>query len=227
MVTRDKQLASWSWEITYSCSDWNNMSGGMTAIKGLSPWVFRRELKPDTCLVTPALVYRGSHPSSNLKSWGLHLAIRPSSSRWSIQCAPMTVGGRVSLAAHLKWKVGEESNTFWVTFFPSSRLRSRARTSWTSGRSFLYSSNRALRRAASEGSVEVVASASSASDSFCTLEGVAPSLEPVVVALWSRFRSLRESLTLRLQRGCSSSGVGSLALSESVLEASLICSWTC
>ena len=36
------------------------------AIKGLSPWVFRRELKPDTCLVTPALVYRGSHSSSNV-----------------------------------------------------------------------------------------------------------------------------------------------------------------
>ena len=54
------------------------------AIKGLSPWVFRRELRPDTCLVTPALVYRGSHSSSNLKSWGLHLAIRPSLSRWSI-----------------------------------------------------------------------------------------------------------------------------------------------
>ena len=63
------------------------------AIKGLSPWVFMRELKPDTCLVTPALVYRGSHLSSNLKSWGLHLAIRPSFSRWSIQCVPMTVGG--------------------------------------------------------------------------------------------------------------------------------------
>ena len=63
------------------------------AIKGLSPWVSRSEPKPDTCLVTPALVYKGSHSSSNLKSWGLHLAIRLSSSRWSIQCSPMTVGG--------------------------------------------------------------------------------------------------------------------------------------
>ena len=116
---------------------------------------------------------------------------------------------------------------FWVTFSPSSRLRSRALTSWTFGRSFSYSSNRALRRAASEGPVKVVASASLASDSFHTLEGVAPSLEPVVVALWSRFRSLRGSLTLRLQRRRSSSGVGSSALSESELEASLICSWTC
>ena len=195
------------------------MSGGTTAIKGLSPWVFRRELKPDTCLVTPALVYRGSHPSLNLKSWGLHLAIRPSSLRWYIQCMPMTVGGRVSLAAHLKWKVGEESKTFWVTFSPSSRPRSQAQTSWTSGRSFSYSSNRALWRAASEGPVEVVASASSASDSFHTLEGGTPSFELVVMALLSRFRSLRRSLTLRLQRGCSSTGVGSSALSESVLEA--------
>ena len=123
--------------------------------------------------------------------------------------------------------MGEESKIFWVTFSPSSRPRSRAQTSWTSGRSFLYSSNRALWRAASEGPVEVVASASSASDSFRTLEGVAPSLEPVVVALWSRFRSLRGSLTLRLRRGHSSSGTGSSALSESVLEASLIYSWTC
>ena len=197
------------------------------AIKGLSPWVFRRELKPDTCLVTPALVYRGSHSSSNLKSWGLHLAIRPSFSRWSIQCVPMTVGGRVSLAAHLKWKAGEESKIFWVTFSPSSRLRIWARTSWTSRRSFAYSSNRALQRAASEGPVEVVTSASLASDSFHILEGVAPSLEPLVVPLLSRFRSLRGSLTLRHQGGCSSSGVGSSALSESVLEASLICSWAC
>ena len=57
-------------------------------------------------------------------------------------------------------------------------------TNWTSGRTFSYSSNRALQRAASEGSVKVVVSASSASDSFRTLEGVAPSLELVVVDLW-------------------------------------------
>ena len=197
------------------------------AIKGLSPSAFRRELKPDTCLVTPALVYRGTHPSSNLKSWGLHVAIRPASSRWSIQCMPITVGGRALSATHLKWKMGEESKIFWVTFSPSPRPRIWARTSWTSGRSFSYSSNRALWRAASEGPVGVVASASSASDSFHTLEGVAPSLELVVMALWSRFRSLRGSLTLRLQRGGSSSGIGLSALSKSVLEASLICSWTC
>ena len=114
-----------------------------------------------------------------------------------------------------------------MTFSPSSRPRIWAQTSWTSGRSFSYSLNRALQRAASEGSVEAVASASSASDSFHTLEGVAPSVELHVVALLPCFRSLRGSLTLRLQRGCSSSGVGSSALSESVLEALLICSWTC
>ena len=81
------------------------------AIKGLSPWVLRSELKPDTCLVTPALVYRGSHSSSNLKSWGLHLAIRPSLLRGAIQCVPMTIGGQVSSTAHLKWKAGEESKS--------------------------------------------------------------------------------------------------------------------
>ena len=63
------------------------------AINGLSPWVLRSEPKPDTCLVTPALVYKGSHSSSNLKSWGSHLAMRPLLSRWLIQCLPMTVGG--------------------------------------------------------------------------------------------------------------------------------------
>ena len=46
------------------------------------------------------------------------------------------------------------------------------------------------------------------------------------VAWWPRLRSLRGSLTLRLRRGGSLSGGGSSALSESVLEASLICSWT-
>ena len=90
-----------------------------------------------------------------------------------------------------------------------------------------YHLNQALWRAASEGPVEAVASASLASNSFCTLEGVAPSLELLVVALLLHFRSLRGSLTLRLQRGHSFSGVGSSALSESMLEASLICSWTC
>ena len=168
----------------------------MTAINGLSPWVLRSEPKPDTCLVTPALVYKGSHSSSNLKSWGLHLAMRPSPSRWSIQCSPMTVGGRVSLTARLNWKPGEESKSSWVASSPSLRLRIRARTSLTSGRSFSYSSNRAFWRAASEGLVQAVVSASLASNSFHTLEGVAPSLELLVVALLLRFRSLRGILTL-------------------------------
>ena len=199
----------------------------MTAIKGLSPWVLRKELKLDTCLVTPALVYKGSHSFSNLKSWGLHLAIRLSLLRWSIQCAPMTVGEWVLSATHLRWKAVEESKTSWVTFSPSSSPRIRARTSWTSRRSFLYSSNWAVWRADSEGPAEAVASASSASDSFCTLEGVAPSLELLVVVLWPCFRSPRGSLTLRLQGGSTSSGVGSSALPESVSEALLLCSGTC
>ena len=47
------------------------------------------------------------------------------------------------------------------------------------------------------------------------------------MALLPCFLSLWEILTLRPQGGCSSSGVGSLALSESVLEASVARSWTC
>ena len=167
------------------------------AINGLSPWVLRSEPKPDTCLVTPALVYKGSHSSSNLKSLGLHLARRPSLSRWSIQCSPMTVGGRVSLTAHLNWKSGEELKSSWVASSPSLRPRIWARTSLTSRRSFLYSLNRAFRRAASEGPVEAVVSASSASNSFRTLVRVAPSLELLVVALLPRFLSLWGILTLR------------------------------
>ena len=81
----------------------------MTAINGLSPWVLRSKPKPDTCLVTPALVYKDSHLSSNWKSLGLHLAKRPSLSRWSIQCSLMTVGGRVSSTTHLSRNAGEES----------------------------------------------------------------------------------------------------------------------
>ena len=81
------------------------------AINGLSPWVLRSEPKLDTCLVTPVLVYKGCHSSSNLKSLGLHLARRPLLSRWSIQCSPMTVGGRVSSTAHLSRKSGEESKS--------------------------------------------------------------------------------------------------------------------
>ena len=181
----------------------------MTAINGLSPWVLRSEPKPDTCLVTLALVYKGSHSSSNLKSLGLHLAKRPSLLRWSIQYSPMTVGGRVSLTAHLSQKAGEELKSSWVASSPSSRLRILARTSLTSGRSLSYSSNRAVWRAASEGPVEAVVSVSLASNSFHTLEGVAPSLELLIMALLPHFLSLWEILTLRPQGGCSFSGVGS------------------
>ena len=188
----------WSWEITYSRLHWNDMSGGMTAIKGLSPWAFRRELKPNTCLVIPALVYKGSHPSSNLKLWGLHVAIRPSHLRWSIQCASMTLSGQDSSTARLKRKMEKESKISWVTSSHLLRLRIRAWTSWTSGRSFLYSSNRAVQRVVSESPVGIRASASLALDSFGTLEGVAPSLELVVVALCPRFQDLKGSLTLPL-----------------------------
>ena len=167
------------------------------AINGLSPWVLRSEPKLDTCLVTPALVYKGSHSSSNLKSLGLHLARRPSLLRWSIQCSPMTVGGLVLSTAHLNWKPGEELKSSWVASSPSSRLRIWAWTSLTSGRSFSYSLNRAFWRAASEGLVEAVVSASSASNSFHTLEGVVPSLELLVVALLPHFLSLWGILTLR------------------------------
>ena len=47
------------------------------------------------------------------------------------------------------------------------------------------------------------------------------------VALLPCFLSLWEILTLRPRGGCSSSGVGSSALSESVLEAAVTHSWTC
>ena len=82
------------------------------AIKGLSPWAFRRELKPDTCLVTPAPVYRGSHPSSNLKSRGLHVAIRPASSMWSIQYSPITVGGEPRRPLASNGKGGRSPKSF-------------------------------------------------------------------------------------------------------------------
>ena len=139
----------------------------------------------------------------------------------------MTVGGRVSSTTHLSQKPGEESKSSWVASSPSWRPRILARTSLTSGRSFSYSSNRAFHRAASEGLVEAVIPVSLASNSFHTLEGVAPSLELFIVALLPCFLSLWEILNLRPQGGCSSSGVGSSALSESVLEASVTHSWTC
>ena len=197
------------------------------AINGLSPWVLRSEPKPETCFVTPALVYKGSHSSSNLKSLGLHLAKRSSLSRWSIQYSPMTVGGRVSLTAHLSQKLGKELKSSWVASSPSSRPRILAWTSLTSEWSLSYNSNRAVRRVASDGPVEAVVSASLASNSFHTLEGVAPSLELLVTALLPHFLSLWETLTLRPQGGCSLSGVGSSVLSESVLESSVTRSWTC
>ena len=53
-----------------------------------------------------------------------------------------------------------------------------------------YSSNQAFWRATSEGPVKAVVSASLASNSFRTLEGVAPSLELLVTALLPCFRSL-------------------------------------
>ena len=78
-----------------------------------------------------------------------------------------------------------------------------------------------------EGPVEAVVSASLASNFFLTLEGVAPSLELLVAALLPRFLSLQVILTLRPRGGGSFSGVSSSVLSESVLEASVTCSWTC
>ena len=173
--------------------------------------------------------------------WCTRAAIHPQT--WSRGactwlCDPRCRGGQSN--ACLWPLVGEfhrppTSNRKWVRspnplewpFSPSSRLRIRAWTSWTSGRSFSYSLNQAFCRAASEGPVEAVASASLASDSFHTLGGVASSVELLDMALLPCFRSLRGSLTLRLWGGCSSSGVGPSALSGSVLEASLIHSWTC
>ena len=160
------------------------------AINGLSPWVLRSEPKPDTCLVTPALVYKGSHSSLNSKSLGLHLARRPLLSRWSIQYLPTMVGGQVSLTARLSRKPGEESKSSWVASSPSSRPRILAQTSLTSGRSLSYSLNEAFRRAALEGLVKAVVSALTASNSFRTLEGVAPSLELLVTALLPCFLRL-------------------------------------
>ena len=58
------------------------------------------------------------------------------------------------------------------------------------------------------------------------LGGVEPSLELLVAALLLRFLSLWVILTLRPRGGGSFSGVSSSVLSESVLEASVTCSWT-
>ena len=132
-----------------------------------------------------------------------------------------------SLAARLSRKVREESKASWVTSSLSSSSRIRAQTSWTSGRSFWYSSNRVLLRSASEGPIEQAVSLSSASGSFCTLEGIAPFLEPLAVVSWLRFRSPRGSLTLRLRGGSTSSEASSSAWPELVSETPLLCSGTC
>ena len=121
----------------------------------------------------------------------------------------------------------EESKTSWVISSPWLSPRIQACTSRMSGRSLLYSSIRALLKTASEGPVGAVVLVSSASGSFRTLEGVAPSLELLVMVWWLRFRSPRGSLTLRLRGGGTSSEGGSSALPESVSEAPLLCSGTC
>ena len=136
----------------------------------------------------------------------------------------MTLGERDSSAAHLKRKSEEESRACWVTSTPSLRPRIWARTSLTSAKSFLNSSNRASKSDASEGPVGGLVLASLASDSFCALEGVAPFLELLVVAVWPCFWRLRGSLTLRLPRDCSFSGKGLSALSDSMSRAPLVCS---
>ena len=99
--------------------------------------------------------------------------------------------------------------------------------SWTSGRSFWYSMKQALLRSALEGPVDHAVSLSSASGSFRTLDGVAPSLEPLATVSCLRFRSPRGSLTLRLCGGSTSSGAISSALPELVSEAVLPGSGTC
>ena len=139
----------------------------------------------------------------------------------------MMVGEWDSSAAHLSWKVGEESKTSWVMSSLSSNSRIWAQMSWTSGRSFWYSSKRALLRSALEGPVDQAVSLSLAPGSFCTLDGVAPSLEPLTVVSWLHFRRVRGSLTLRLRGGSTSSGTISSALPELVSEAVLPGSRTC
>ena len=136
----------------------------------------------------------------------------------------MMAGGWDSSAARLSRKNGEESKTSRVTSSLSSSSRIQARMSGTSGRSFWYSSKRASLRSASEGPVGLPISPSSASGSFCTLEGVASLLEPLPEVSWLRFRSLRGSLTLRLREDGASSGMTSSVAPESVSEALLPCS---
>ena len=136
----------------------------------------------------------------------------------------MTAGGWDSSAAHLSRKIGEESKTSWVTSSLLFSSRIRARMSWTSARSFWYSSKWTLLRSASEGPVDPLVSPSSASGSFHTLEGVASLLEPLPEVLWLCFRSPRGSLTLRLHGSGPSSEMISSVVPESVSEAMLPCS---
>ena len=136
----------------------------------------------------------------------------------------MTAGGWDSSAAHLSQKIGEESKTSWVMSSLSFSSRIRAQMSWTSARSFWYSSKWALLRSASEGPVDPPISPSSASGSFHTLEGVASLLEPLPEVLWLRFRSPRGSLTLRLRGNGTSSEMISSVVPETVSEALLPCS---
>ena len=138
----------------------------------------------------------------------------------------MTVGVWDSSTACLSWKAGEELKSHWVASSPAGRPRILAQTSLTSSKSFSYSLNLAAWRAASVGPVEAVVSASSASFSFLTLEGVARSLDLPAMALLLRFRKLwAGSLTLRTSEGGSFSVVSSSVLSELVSEASMVCSW--
>ena len=150
--------------------------------------------------------------------------MRPLLSRWSIHRLPMTAGGQDSLAARLSQKIGEESKTSWVTSSLSFSSRIWAQMSRTSPRSFWYSSKRASLRPASEGPVGPSISPSSASGSFHTLEGVASLLEPLPEVSWLRFRSPRESLTLRLREDGASSEMISSVAPESMSEVMLPCS---
>ena len=52
----------WSLCITYSHSYWKSISRSITAVRELVLSLFRRDSRPERCLVMPALVYRGSHP---------------------------------------------------------------------------------------------------------------------------------------------------------------------
>ena len=131
MEIRFKLLDLWSLWITYSHSYWKSISGSITAIRGLVFSLFMRDSSPDRCLVTPALLYRGSHPSLYEKSLGLQSARWPFCSRYGTQCLPMMEGGRDSSAALLNAKMGEESMSCQEGLVSASKLRILALTSWT------------------------------------------------------------------------------------------------